>query len=300
LYQGKEYITDFGYNNYDFMTRSYNPTTGRFNQVDGANQFASGYTGMGNMPTVGVDPDGQVVVAAIVGFFKNLFTSRDNFEPGANTRIGNAFRSSGRHIENSAKIWGGLFASDKNKPWYGRLAEIHSRFNWQLPQTIAGFAYSQTANLIKKVDGIEYYGGATFVKGGGIGGSVTLGSYINLSGNDDQANVGVFGDGGFTFMHEYGHYLQSQKYGFIYLTKVGIPSATGASWTELDANFRASKYFKEFENFDWEPNFYPISSSNHIYSQLPESKTNASWWEYPLFFIHPLILWPINQKKGKH
>lgn len=33
---------------------------GRFNQIDGANQFASGYVGMGNNPVNGIDPDGQL------------------------------------------------------------------------------------------------------------------------------------------------------------------------------------------------------------------------------------------------
>jgi Domain of unknown function (DUF6443) len=63
LYQGKDWQDGFGY---DFVTRTYDPYTVRFLQVDGANQFASGYTGMGNMPNVGVDPDGQVVVATAV------------------------------------------------------------------------------------------------------------------------------------------------------------------------------------------------------------------------------------------
>ena len=53
-------------------------------------------------------------------------------------------------------------------------------------------------------------------KGAGIkGGAVTLGAFISLSDTkyDPQANVGV-GSGSFTFMHEYGHYLQSQRNGF--------------------------------------------------------------------------------------
>ncbi|UBM60814.1 hypothetical protein LAG90_09215 [Marinilongibacter aquaticus] len=72
LYQSKESISFNGANLYDFNTRSYDAYLGRFLQLDGANQFASGYVGMGNMPTVGVDPDGQfafipILAAAIVG-----------------------------------------------------------------------------------------------------------------------------------------------------------------------------------------------------------------------------------------
>ncbi|RYU93033.1 hypothetical protein EWM59_24090 [Emticicia agri] len=36
-------------------------------------------------------------------------------------------------MNNSAKIWGGLFASDRNKSFFGRAFEIYSRFTWQLP-----------------------------------------------------------------------------------------------------------------------------------------------------------------------
>ncbi len=70
LFQGKEYVDFEGYEIYDFHTRGYDPWTGRFNQIDGADQFASGYTGMGNMPTIGIDPDGQWVsflIGAVTG-----------------------------------------------------------------------------------------------------------------------------------------------------------------------------------------------------------------------------------------
>jgi RHS repeat-associated protein len=72
LFQGKEYVDAFGYNNHDFHSRSYDPYSGRFNQLDGANQFASGYIGLGNNPVSGVDPDGQWVnfaIGAVLGGF---------------------------------------------------------------------------------------------------------------------------------------------------------------------------------------------------------------------------------------
>ncbi len=68
LFQGKEYVDFEGYNVYDFHTRSYNPWTGRFNQIDGANQFASGYTGMANNPVSFIDPNGQVAFLAILAY----------------------------------------------------------------------------------------------------------------------------------------------------------------------------------------------------------------------------------------
>ena len=56
------------------------------------------------------------------------------------------------------------------------------------------------------------------------------------------------------FQHEYGHYLQSQKYGFAYLPRYGAQSARGYDDVEFDANARAFKYFlkKTGGNFTWD------------------------------------------------
>lgn len=70
--KGKEWIDGFGYN---FVTRTYDPYTMRMLQIDGANQFASGYTGLGNSPQMGIDPDGQwvhIVIGAAIGGVANL------------------------------------------------------------------------------------------------------------------------------------------------------------------------------------------------------------------------------------
>jgi RHS repeat-associated protein len=64
-FQGKEFQDDFGY---DFLTRTYDPYTMRMLQVDGANQFASGYVGMGNNPVSMIDPDGQVAILPILAY----------------------------------------------------------------------------------------------------------------------------------------------------------------------------------------------------------------------------------------
>ncbi|MFD2520348.1 RHS repeat domain-containing protein [Emticicia soli] len=77
LFQGKEYVDAFGYNSYDFHARQYDPFAGRFNSTDPKNQFSSGYVGMGNMPTIGVDPDGEwlhIAIGAVVGGTINLVT----------------------------------------------------------------------------------------------------------------------------------------------------------------------------------------------------------------------------------
>ena len=59
LYQSSYAQYDELTGNYDFLSRSYDPAIGRFFQTDPAGQFASPYTGMGNLPHWGTDPDGE-------------------------------------------------------------------------------------------------------------------------------------------------------------------------------------------------------------------------------------------------
>ncbi|TAE38111.1 MAG: DUF4237 domain-containing protein [Runella slithyformis] len=83
LFQGKEREFSWGLGLDDFMTRTYDPFTGRMWQVDGADQFASGYVGMGNNAVNGIDPDGQVwhiVAGAVVGGLINGYLHRN--QPG--------------------------------------------------------------------------------------------------------------------------------------------------------------------------------------------------------------------------
>ena len=69
LYQSSyaSYDSVTGY--YDFLSRSYDPVLGRFFAVDPAGQFGSPYVGMGNMPMMTVDPDGELAwfVPLIIG-----------------------------------------------------------------------------------------------------------------------------------------------------------------------------------------------------------------------------------------
>ena len=70
LYQGKELDSHTGWQ--DFHARQYDGAVARFWSIDPRNQFASGYTGMGNLPVMGVDPDGEfffvpIIVGAVIG-----------------------------------------------------------------------------------------------------------------------------------------------------------------------------------------------------------------------------------------
>ena len=181
--------------------------------------------------------------------------------------------------------------------WFkGNIGQILSRFTWELPQTILGYAYGQVANVAGKVDNVQYYGGATVIKTygddipwfSGVNG-VTLGSFITGN-NTIEANPNNS-----LFQHEYGHYLQSQKYGFAYLPRYGIPSARGDESVEFDANSRAFSYFynETGGNFTWDFRSHTLNDGvnwgtnpNDFYNNpafqlaLSGSLVSPNWYDY--------------------
>ena len=275
----------------------------RWQQYDPkANPFESPYVSMAANPVMYNDVLGDIAVVddAVISFFRGLFSKRKNFIKPGSSRLGNAFRRGVRQAKNSAKIYGGLFTADKNKSFGGKVLEITSRLTFQLPQTLLGIGYNQLANTFGNVKGVEYFHGATAIKGVGIkGGSVTLGSFISLGRTtprfvgdrryDPEANVGI-GYFSYTFMHEYGHYLQSQRNGLSYFFKFGIQSILGSRKTEWDANQRAANYFhKVHPSFKWEPNYYKIGTWLHTYSKLPDDGKVHNDWQYYLLPKIPLL-----------
>ena len=184
-------------------------------------------------------------------------------------------------------IYSGLFAVDKNKSLGGKIMQFVSRFSWEFPQTTVGEFFSLASNVFGDVDVVKHYRGATYVvrEEANKSKGVTLGSFINiwdkhslprnaegkLSFGDD-----VVGDNSrYMYMHEYGHYLQSQIFGPVWLLSHGIPSLVSAMksshnddynhneyWTERDANWKAIGYFYEFEGLgSWWFKQYPVFKS---------------------------------------
>jgi hypothetical protein len=182
----------------------------------------------------------------------------------------------GDGLPNAGKLFLSNFYIDENKSFLGGVWEGISRHTWQILQTNVGYNTAQISNGIGKISRVDYWGGATFSYHKYNGSSISLGNNILLA-DSDPWNQLVPNDKGYTAMHEYGHYIQSQANGFAYLFKHGIASAGGASWTELDANLRASRYFDKHYNFDWDQNFFTGSTS--IYSQFPKNGSikNLSW-----------------------
>ena len=182
----------------------------------------------------------------------------------------------------TGKILLGRSYVDENRTWAGGIWQGLSRNTWEKSQTFVGFNYMMLSSAFRRVD-IGYYNGSTVGRNVlGSGGAVSLGNFISTSSLENDEEVGWgFGDGSYTTMHEYGHYLQSQIYGPLYLPKIGSQSSIGrAYWTEHDANFRSAKYLKHHYGFEWRSDYYPAGHPLHRYSYLPSHEVNPEWYEY--------------------
>lgn len=62
LHQTKKLQRELGLELYDFHARQYDAQIGRFWGIDPADQFPSGYTGMGNDPANNIDPSGMTIM----------------------------------------------------------------------------------------------------------------------------------------------------------------------------------------------------------------------------------------------
>jgi RHS repeat-associated protein len=237
--------------------RLYDPVIGRFFSPDPqvqnpySTQGLNRYSYCGNNPVMYSDPTGELFAADswIFGFIHGFFSTGSN-------RWQTALNTANRLAKNDIKIWGGLFVTDPNKSFMGQCWEVASRFLWQTPQTLAGFALSQFANASEwlgftngGIQSISYLYGATAVTYNvGGWGAITLGSFIN---GDNQLRADPCNH---LFQHEYGHYIQSQNFGIFYLSRYGIPSGLNCLGdknhdnhpVEQDANIRAFKYFNKY------------------------------------------------------
>ncbi len=66
-FQGKELQQDNSIGLYDFGSRMYDPTVGRWFNIDPQNQYRSPYLAMGNNPITQIDPNGEFAITAAVG-----------------------------------------------------------------------------------------------------------------------------------------------------------------------------------------------------------------------------------------
>lgn len=259
-YCGHEMLCEYGLINMN--GRLYDPLLGRFLSPDNyvqapeSSQSFNRYSYCMNNPLKYVDPDGEwflhsLVSGLIRGIVKLASGHGHWYSP---------FYGAYKNIANDVKIKWGLF---KGSP-----KQILSRFTWELPQTFLGYEYSNYRLIVSDIEKVKYFDGATYVinQSNATTNGVTLGNYININ---TQESIPIDSDGRFApytdglFAHEYGHYLQSQRYGLGYLFSHGIPSIISAIksknkhetykgnkyskhnvfWTERDSNKKASVYF---------------------------------------------------------
>lgn len=144
------------------------------------------------------------------------------------------------------------------------LAQALMRYTWELPQTFVGYVVAQWRNILGIVDRVDSLGGVTFVTNEHQSGHAFVGMSIGCYANMwiPRAVEGDFED--FVrhrsyriFMHEYGHSLDSHRWGLLYLPVVGATSLVSQlfdlrGWlnhkhshcfVERLADYRARRYF---------------------------------------------------------
>ncbi|MCP1994997.1 FG-GAP-like repeat-containing protein [Flavobacterium sp. HSC-61S13] len=128
----------------------------------------------------------------------------------------------------------------------GNFGQILNKWTWGLANTAIGNFVGHVLNFGGYVNNVTHLDGAVALGGVWKSGAFTVGQYI-------------FGPQNFTadwkdhlFVHEYGHYLQSQKFGPFYLSAVAFPSVRdhvreegrhGTRWYEAMASSLGGKYF---------------------------------------------------------
>ncbi len=224
---------------------------------------------------------GMVSLASMSGFWGGvgrtilwgtLGMAKINTYATAASALGGVITNGWDGLANAGKIILGNFYLDENKSFWGQVGEGILRHTWEAPQQSLGYFWSSARNTVGAVDRVDYLGGATFATDENHnGGGVSLGSYINY--NYTSTITGDFES--FVkqtpgYMHEYGHYIDSQSFGLTYLLAIGVPSLFSASsnkmigpywahnyyWTETRANNNASSYFGIYYGVNWMTDTY--------------------------------------------
>lgn len=272
-YTGHEHLPWFGLINMN--ARLYDPAVGRFLSPDPIIQTPDNtqnfnrYSYCMNNPLKFTDPDGELFIFTIANAITDLFINivKHGF---------NVSHYSWKRTVNSWKMDMGWFK--------GSFKQIASRFLGEFTQTALGYLIGNLANFYGFVRSISYYGGATVIEHTIDGwGAFTLGSFINGS-RDISADP--YHDS--LFQHEYGHYLQSQSVGPIYLYGYAIPSLIDYAIhhgpkhdhfaIEQDANKRALKFYMNhdplFRYEYWNFSFNPIDDTQWIINHFNSHQQN--------------------------
>ena len=310
-YTGHEHLPEFGLINMN--ARLYDPLIGRFLSPDPyvqAPEFSQSFNRYSyclNNPLMYTDPSGEkwkwwqwalvglgldamlggaISISAMTTYASASVTipmaagTAQSLDFGV-TFFGSLMREDGtqwggKRFENSLKIIGGWFQTDPNKNFGKNAWMLFSRWTWQSQQEIAGLGYTHLRNLSGKVSRVDYVGGRTCAtRENDVHKGISLGSYINM--NISGEIGGSFQNYALSdpwFMHEFGHTIQSEYWGPLYLLGVGLPSALvgndlipddplfraydDIAPVEMRANRRAAKYFGEHYGIDWDYEGNPL------------------------------------------
>ena len=249
-FTGHEHLSRFGLINMN--ARLYDPLVGRFLSPDpfiqtpSFSQSFNRYSYCVNNPLKHNDVNGEIfgtIFGVISDLISNLFIKTISKEKWdwTQTKIG-------------WEIDKGLFHTDPNKSSGGRIWEFVSRLTWQLPQTLFGDLFVSGANAFGQVNDVTHDYGITAVDMGLDNRAVTIG-YYTAGPNGYKADWRDH-----LFVHEYGHYVQSQRHGPFFLLTVGIPSLQSSiiqtknpnsprhnnRWFEADASYKGAAYFDKY------------------------------------------------------
>ena len=231
--------------------RLYDPLLGRMlspdNFVGSGSQGFNRYSYANNNPLNHVDPTGN--------FVGTIFTAIWDFTATILTKGGlefwnkNTFNNAWAQFDPTGD-WSKTnkaFEIDKGL-FTGNPLDILLKWTWNFPQTVAGNAISHGLNVVGLVNAVSHFEGATVLDTEITGGAFTVGNYIA----GPRGFRADFRD--HLFVHEFGHYLQSQVLGPLYLPSVALPSLLdswtepelhGTRWYEADASRRAANWFDE-------------------------------------------------------
>ena len=165
------------------------------------------------------------------------------------------------HPAKALRIFAGRYRFAR-RPLRG-IGQALTRFVWELPQLWTGYLFAQWRNIVGRVERVDTLEGVTFVTGRHwvprAYAGVSLGCFANM-----WVSGGIGGDfeqyaqhSPFNiFRHEYGHTVDSQLWGWLYLPVVGLPSlvsqALGLSpkarhrHDDFWAERRADRFGKQF------------------------------------------------------
>jgi RHS repeat-associated protein len=225
-FTGQEYDTELGLHN--FRARLYDSDLAMFYAMDPAGQTYSPFAYSGNNPVIYVDPDGEffIIDDFFYGFIRGIVEGKNPFKEGWES------------ASNSYEIWSTMFR--------GNFGQILGKWTWELPNQLIGIFVGHVPNITGDINSVTHRDGATLIEHKAKNwGAFTVGSVITAE-KDTDVNSGLF-------MHEYGHYIQSQRWGLLYVPVIGLPILMSASgllggehhnfYTERWANENALDHF---------------------------------------------------------